>query len=116
VHWPQSEVIDENLAAQIEAQEALNASLLEPRIPSLLSLPSRDDEVAMEPNIDPISNVHWPQSEVIDENLAAQIETHEALNASVLEPRIPSLLPVCRCEALHLNSHACVEGPPCCAG
>ncbi len=36
----------------------------------------------MEPKIDQISDAHWPPSDVIDENLAAQIETHEALNSS----------------------------------
>ena len=74
------------------------------------------------------------QSEAIDENRVDDIRTHEALNSTVLEPRVPTRVtavlcaPVCashficeralqsRCEALHLSSHACAEGAPCCTG
>ena len=82
-------VDEEELLAKIDqfSAEASSASASVSPCPSSLlpPLPSRDDEVAMGPNIDQISDVHRPQSEVIDgsdENFAAQIETQKALNAS----------------------------------
>ncbi len=135
VHSPQCEVIDENLAAEIQTHEALNSSVLRDTVDTKLHSDGGETKQKQElSDIDQISDVHSPQSEAVDENLAAEIHTHEALNSSVLEPRIPTRLTavlcahVCaslliceralqsRCEALHPTSHACAEGAPCCTG